>query len=767
MDFVKREDQHVLDEENYKASKYADILQKPFQLEAPDQHTPISMEQLHQVMQTSLNTSLVHNFQLPLSPRQMSTLMLKTNHLGRNLNFNEIPGYLQRNFPEVDLVHNLANELPQNLRHEDLIINRNLDISLARNLSNELELQNGLAQTLVQNLNEQDLRISEVLQQNMRHEIPHDLNHELDLSHHLNRNIDPEILVQESRRTPIVQCAQDSQLLEQNFSQALEQNLAQRLDHNLVQRLDQNLAQRLDQNLAQRLEQNLAQRFDQNLVQRLDQTLVQRLDQAIAHRIGQRLVVTGNVHEDQNVDGDHLLPMPFQIKSEQEDDSYFYDNMSQGLPNVNGLNGQVHSDTAQGSQAIHQDSQIYAVYNNQIQNVPALNATDLYSRPQNYAQNYITNVTRDNPQNLVVNRQFENGSPYEEELKKTRQNENGGKNDSTKIEEPKENLKPTDQNKIFYAEYNPNAQYTDNNEKNENDSSVQNKLSTEDLSMDIIKGEYTCYKCNVIFPSKRLLKQHSKNCLEDSEQSEKLGKFGCSQCSYRCQSPAILKIHERTHTGEKPFSCTFCPYKSGQKNNVAKHILVHMKEKPFKCQYCEYRCAQKNNLVVHERTHTGYKPFACPYCEYRTVQKPNLVKHMYLHTDQKPFSCDLCSYRCVQKTNLTKHKQRHLNEKDGDNVDIKSQVKSYRSRQKSVKCPHCSYKCVQKASLEKHIAFKHPDCPPDPEIPEEGLNLMKNDNENEAIQNLSVRKGDQVNNTCYTPAFLDVVKKNELVGKNL
>lgn len=165
-----------------------------------------------------------------------------------------------------------------------------------------------------------------------------------------------------------------------------------------------------------------------------------------------------------------------------------------------------------------------------------------------------------------------------------------------------------------------------------------------------------------------------------------------------------------------------------------------MKEKPFRCQYCDYKCAQKNNLVVHERTHTGYKPFACPYCDYRTVQKPNLVKHMYLHTDQKPFSCDVCNYRCVQKTNLTKHKQRHLNEKDGDKVDVKSQIKPYRPRQKSVKCPHCPYRCVQKASLEKHIIFKH-----NTELSnDQGLNLMKNTDCEETIQNLSVKRDGQM-----------------------
>lgn len=354
---------------------------------------------------------------------------------------------------------------------------------------------------------------------------------------------------------------------------------------------------------------------------------------------------------------------------------------------------------------------------------------DLYSRPQNF-QNY-TNI-RENPQNLVVNRQYENNSPYIDDYKKLRQDggsQNGGKE---KCEEPKENLKPADQNKIYYSEYS-NQNFAE--AKSENDSSVHNKI-TEDISMNI-KGQYICYKCNDVFPSKRGLKHHAKSCTDSDQLVEKVGKFSCSQCAYRCQSPAILKIHERTHSGEKPFSCTFCDYKSGQKNNVAKHILVHMKEKPFRCQYCDYRCAQKNNLVVHERTHTGYKPFACPFCDYRTVQKPNLVKHMYLHTDQKPFSCDICSYRCVQKTNLTKHKQRHLNEKEGEKVDVKNQSKPYRPRQKSVKCPQCPYRCVQKSSMEKHQQFKH-GAQENGEF-EQGLNLMKSPEDVESI-NLSVKK---------------------------
>lgn len=233
------------------------------------------MEQLHQAMQSSI----AHNFQIPISPRQMSSLMLKTNHLPRNLNFNDIPAHLQRNLTtELDLVHNLANELPQNLnRHDDLLgqnLSRNLDVTLARSLGSDLELQNlsQLAQNLNENLNADLSRIND-----LRADIPHDLSHEIDLSHHLNRpHIEQDMLSQdEVRRTPmVVQCVQDGHMLDQN--------------------------------------------------------------------LGQRLVGTNmNVHERMDQQNEHMLPMPFHIKSEQDDDGYFYDNINPSINNVGSINGEL------------------------------------------------------------------------------------------------------------------------------------------------------------------------------------------------------------------------------------------------------------------------------------------------------------------------------------------------------------------------------------------------------------------------------------------
>ncbi len=46
-----------------------------------------------------------------------------------------------------------------------------------------------------------------------------------------------------------------------------------------------------------------------------------------------------------------------------------------------------------------------------------------------------------------------------------------------------------------------------------------------------------------------------------------------------------VRVHERTHTGEKP----------------------------YKCAHCDFRTAQGGNLRTHQRRHLGVKRYPCPY----------------------------------------------------------------------------------------------------------------------------------------------------------
>ena len=49
--------------------------------------------------------------------------------------------------------------------------------------------------------------------------------------------------------------------------------------------------------------------------------------------------------------------------------------------------------------------------------------------------------------------------------------------------------------------------------------------------------------------------------------------------------PWQVRVHERTHTGDKPYQCSFCDYKANQRGNMRTHERRHTGEKPYKCPY--------------------------------------------------------------------------------------------------------------------------------------------------------------------------------------
>ena len=49
------------------------------------------------------------------------------------------------------------------------------------------------------------------------------------------------------------------------------------------------------------------------------------------------------------------------------------------------------------------------------------------------------------------------------------------------------------------------------------------------------------------------------------------------------------------------------------------------------CHICNRGFLNKSNIKVHLRTHTGEKPFGCEHCSKAFRQKAHLLKHMSIH----------------------------------------------------------------------------------------------------------------------------------------
>ena len=55
------------------------------------------------------------------------------------------------------------------------------------------------------------------------------------------------------------------------------------------------------------------------------------------------------------------------------------------------------------------------------------------------------------------------------------------------------------------------------------------------------------------------------------------------------------------------------------------------------CLVCSKNFKCKSQLIIHERTHTGEKPYDCIVCEKRFSSKSNLFTHERTHTGEKPY----------------------------------------------------------------------------------------------------------------------------------
>ncbi len=139
----------------------------------------------------------------------------------------------------------------------------------------------------------------------------------------------------------------------------------------------------------------------------------------------------------------------------------------------------------------------------------------------------------------------------------------------------------------------------------------------------------------------------NKFCYQRLQIHETFQPHPCKYCNKRFQTPSTLRIHERTHTKDKPFECHQCKKLFASQTIVTNHInQIHTNNRTYPCKYCNKRFTRRSTLRIHERTHTKDKPFECDQCKKLFASQTIVTNHInQIHTNNRTYPCKYCNKR--------------------------------------------------------------------------------------------------------------------------
>ncbi|NWS44192.1 ZBT24 protein, partial [Probosciger aterrimus] len=235
-------------------------------------------------------------------------------------------------------------------------------------------------------------------------------------------------------------------------------------------------------------------------------------------------------------------------------------------------------------------------------------------------------------------------------------------------------------------------------------------------------SEARCKDCGKVFKYNHFLAIHQR-----SHTGER--PFKCSECGKGFSQKHSLQVHERMHTGERPYMCTVCSKALTTKHSLLEHMSLHTGQKAFTCDQCGKYFSQKRQLKSHYRVHTeiqgityaltlflllrqGHSLPECNQCRRKFMDAAQLKKHLRTHTGEKPFTCEICGKSFTAKSSLQTHIRIHRGEKPyscgicGKSFSDSSAKRRHcilHTGKKPFSCPECSLQFARLDNLKSHL----------------------------------------------------------------
>ncbi|MPC24216.1 Chorion transcription factor Cf2 [Portunus trituberculatus] len=137
--------------------------------------------------------------------------------------------------------------------------------------------------------------------------------------------------------------------------------------------------------------------------------------------------------------------------------------------------------------------------------------------------------------------------------------------------------------------------------------------------------------------------------------------FKCPYCQHRrpwtgeSRRPAPVNLSSRSHEVVVQAECRQWLQQLSRVGVVAGKAKVT-------CPLCGKVCSRSDKLKLHLRTHTGERPYLCTYCDHRSRTSDDLKRHVRTHTGERPYQCPFCPYRASDPSTIRSHKKHRHHE---------------------------------------------------------------------------------------------------------